>query len=163
MKTLILMRHAKSDWTSGIDSDHARPLNPRGRASALALGDWLRAKGWLPDEVFCSSSTRTRETLEGLSVEAPVRFLDALYHAGPEIMQAALKEAKGETVLMIGHNPGIAEFASLLLGAAPRHGRFGDYPTGATLVARFPIESWAGMRWGIGEALDFVVPRELTE
>ena len=163
MKTLILMRHAKSDWTSGIDSDHARPLNPRGRASALALGDWLRDKSWLPDEVLCSSALRTRETLEGLGLEAPVRFLDVLYHAGPEVMQETLKAAQGDTVLLIGHNPGIAEFARLLLAEAPRHGRFRDYPTGATLIARFPLDTWSALRWGIGEAAAFVVPRELTE
>lgn len=163
MKTLILMRHAKSDWSTAAESDHARPLNKRGRASATALGEWLRGKGWLPDAVLCSTALRTRQTLDGLRLTCPARFLDALYHADPETMLGALREAEGETVLMLGHNPGIADLAAMLLAEPPAHPRFDDYPTGATLVARFAIADWSALQPGSGELADFVVPRELTE
>ena len=161
-RTLILMRHAKSDWDTPALPDHDRTLTKRGQRSALALGDWMREKGWLPDTVLCSTAIRTRQTLEGLRMEAPVQFLKALYHAEAEDMHRTLKAATAPTVLMIGHNPGIGDFAHELLDTPPDHPRFEDYPTGATLVAEFDIEDWSELGWGKGHARDFIVPRELT-
>ena len=160
-RTLILMRHAKSSWNSPDLDDHARPLNGRGQRSAFALGDWLRKEGLLPDEVLCSSSVRTRETLAGLALNAPASYLDSLYHADPDTMLEVLSGAKGATVLMIGHNPGIAGFAARVLSGAPSHPRFADYPTGATLVARFDTDDWSSVAWRSGEPTGFIVPREL--
>lgn len=161
-RTLILMRHAKSDWDSPGLPDHDRPLNPRGRRSASALGDWMRERGWIPDAVLCSTATRTRQTLEGLGLEAPVQFLKGLYHAEAEDMHRTLKSATAPSVLMIGHNPGIGDFAHELLATPPDHPRFEDYPTGATLVAEFEIDDWSDLGWSKGRARDFVVPRELS-
>ena len=76
-------------------------------------------------------------------------------------MLDCLKDASGETVLMIGHNPGICVFAHELLASDPDHPRFEDYPTCATLVAEFDIDDWSALRPGSGVARDFVVPREL--
>lgn len=160
--TLILMRHAKSDWAHSGLADHDRPLNARGAGDAPAMGDWLRAQGYMPDEVLCSTATRTRQTLEGMSLTAPVRFLPALYHADKDTMLETLQQATGKAVLMVGHNPGIAAFAADLLAHAPDHPRFDDYPTSATLVARFKIESWSDLRWGTGRAEAFVIPADLT-
>lgn len=160
MKRLVLMRHAKSDWAAG-QPDHDRPLNPRGRRSAEALGDWLRAKNFLPDGALCSTATRTRETLAGLKLDGPARFEKRLYHAGPVAMLLCLQEAQGDTVILIGHNPGIAAFAEELMSTPPRHPRFDDYPTGATLVAEFDIDHWAALAPGTGRAAAFVIPREL--
>lgn len=160
---LILMRHAKSSWGDPLLSDHARPLNGRGRNSATALGDWLRHEGYMPDEVLCSSSVRTRETLDRLKIEAPAQFLDSLYHASPHSMFKALTQAKGESILMLGHNPGIAGFAESILARPPDHPRFHDYPTCATLVAEFDIENWSDMTKASGTPLAFVIPRELTD
>ncbi|EPX86912.1 SixA phosphatase family protein [Salipiger mucosus] len=162
MKTLILMRHAKSDWSAG-QPDHARPLNPRGRESAAALGHWLRAEGHLPGQMLCSTAARTRETLDRLQLDAPARYEDRLYHAGPETMMSCLREAEGDTVLMVGHNPGICDFAHEIVARAPQHPRFRDYPTGATLVADFDIADWAQTEWRAAEPRAFVIPRELTE
>ena len=158
---LILMRHAKSSWDGPTATDHARPLNGRGRRSAMALGIWMRQKGWLPDAVLCSSSVRTRETLEGLGLDIAAQYLVDLYHAEAGQMLGCLQQATGGRVLMIGHNPGIADFAARILNASPAHPRFYDYPTGATLVAGFEIGKWAQADWDMGTALDFVVPREL--
>lgn len=152
---LILMRHAKSSWAQPDLADHDRPLNGRGRRSAKALGDWLRDQGWVPDNVLCSTSQRTRETLARLAVNAPVSFEHALFHATPKAMAQVLSHASGNTILMIGHNPGIADFAHAIVSAPPDHPRFADYPTGATLVARFD-GGWSG-----GAVADFVIPRDL--
>ncbi|MAU52687.1 MAG: phosphoglycerate mutase [Roseovarius sp.] len=161
MKRLILMRHAKSDWADPALPDHARPLNKRGRRSARALGDWLRGAGLVPGEILCSTAARTQETCARLRLPRAPRLLDSLYMAGPEAMLDALRAAQADTVLMIGHNPGIAEFAARLVATPPAHPRFDDYPTGATLVADFEIADWADLAEHTGRAADFVIPREL--
>jgi phosphohistidine phosphatase len=160
---LILMRHAKSNWGDPALDDHDRPLNRRGRRAAKALGGWVRERGWMPDEVLCSTAARTRETLTRLALpgEVTVHYRSALYLAEPEAMLEVLRGAKGACVLMLGHNPGIGEFAGRLLTAPPPHARFGDYPTGATLVANFLLTRWDQAGWGEAQAVDFVVPREL--
>ncbi|MHA6263258.1 SixA phosphatase family protein [Arenibacterium sp. CAU 1754] len=162
-KTLILMRHAKSSWDDPAQSDHDRPLNARGRASAHALGDWLRVKGYEPNRALVSSARRTCETFERLQLTLEPEVDEALYHAGPTRILAALKATDGDTVLLVGHNPGIAECAERLVTAAPDHARFFDYPTGATLVASFDIDDWSAVEFGTGTAVDFVIPRDLSE
>ena len=165
MLRLILMRHAKSDWSGPGLEDHDRPLNARGRKSAIALGDWLRQIDVLPDEILCSTSVRTCATLAGLGLPDTIvpEFQHGLYLAEPEDMLGALQQATGETVLMIGHNPGTAELAHRLVALPPDHDRFDDYPTGATLVVDFDAEDWNDIGWHDGQPKAFVVPRELTE
>ena len=164
MLRLILMRHAKSDWTHPDTADHDRPLNKRGRGAARTLGDWLRAQGHVPDEVLCSSAERTSQTLTGLCITPTpqTRFVRALYLAEPRVMIETLHEATGTCVLMVGHNHGICEFANLLVETPPAHERFADYPTGATLVCDFDVSKWTEVNWHQGRVVDFVVPRELT-
>ncbi|MGX0904826.1 phosphohistidine phosphatase [Roseovarius sp. MBR-79] len=161
MKRLILMRHAKSDWGTPGLPDHARPLNKRGRRSATALGDWLRAEGLVPGEILCSTAARTQETCARLGLPLAPRLLDSLYMAEAADMLAALRAVRADLVLMIGHNPGIAEFAARLVAAPHDHPRFDDYPTGATLVAEFDIADWQDLQEGTGRAARFVIPREL--
>ncbi len=163
MLRLILMRHAKSDWSHAGLGDHARPLNKRGRASAKALGYWMRSKEYWPDEVLCSTAERTGETLLRLDFNPPLntRFVSGLYHAEAEEMLGILHGAKSACVLMIGHNPGICEMANRLVEAPPSHDRFFDYPTAATLVCDFDKTDWRDVTWFSGEEVDFVIPREL--
>lgn len=162
MKRLILMRHAKSSWDDPLLQDHDRPLNGRGKVSARVIGEWLRAKNCVPDQVLSSSSARTRETFARLGFVCDAQFMDKLYHAGPDIMLDVLRGAKGDTVLMLGHNPGIAWFAQNIVQVPPPHSRFYDYPTCATLIAEFGIEDWREIGTGSGKAVDFAIPRELT-
>lgn len=166
MKRLILTRHAKSSWDDPMTPDHDRPLNERGKAAAADLGQWLASRGHVPDEVLCSDSLRTRKTFSGIAPALPgtpvLELKPALYHAGPDVMMAVLKHAKGETVMMIGHNPGIAEFAHRLVSKTPISPEFRKYPTGATLVVDFAIDSWADVAFGQGVTVDFVVPREIA-
>ena len=163
MKRLILMRHAKSDWSERGAEDHDRVLNARGRESATALGNWLRVKKFLPDEVRCSSSARTRETLDrlGLPDVTEVHFSRALYLAEAEDMLPELRRAEGDVVLMLGHNPGIADFAARLLSDPPYDEKFQRYPTGATLVVDFDEAEWASVDWETGRMRELVVPRDL--
>ncbi|MEM7519546.1 MAG: histidine phosphatase family protein, partial [Pseudomonadota bacterium] len=121
MKRLILMRHAKSDWSAAAARDHDRPLNPRGRSAAQALGGWLRANAFLPDQVQSSTAVRTRETLLRLNLPAvsDVTLIPQLYLATPDQILSCLRDATGEAVLVLGHNPGIGEFAQDILSKAP--------------------------------------------
>ncbi|WP_300033926.1 histidine phosphatase family protein [uncultured Roseobacter sp.] len=164
MLRLILMRHAKSDWSHAGLSDHDRPLNKRGTASADALGHWLRSRELQPGEVLCSSAERTRQTLGrlGLPSQTPTRFTRTLYLAEADEMLAELKSAAAPTVLMVGHNHGIADMAHQLVKTPPDHERFDDYPTGSTLVCDFNAGSWNEIGWHQGQPTDFVIPRELS-
>jgi phosphohistidine phosphatase len=165
MKRLILTRHAKSSWDDPAMSDHDRPLNDRGKAAAADLGTWLASRGHVPDLVLCSDALRTRKTWSGLAPALPgtpiLELKPALYHAGPDVMLAVLRHAQGDTVMMIGHNPGIAEFAARLVARPPANAEFHRYPTGATLVVEFGT-AWAEVGWGSGTVIDFVVPREIV-
>ncbi len=162
---LILTRHAKSNWDNPLDTDHQRPLAPRGMRAAPLIGQWLRARGDLPAEALVSDAARTRQTWALLEAEfpttVPVHFDPALYLAGPEVMLRVLKTAQAPVVLMLGHNPGIAEFAGQLLRQPVMHPGFASFPTCATLVAEFDVASWAELQLGTGSACGFVVPREL--
>lgn len=161
MLTLILMRHAKSSWGAPDLADHDRPLNDRGRHSARAMGRWLKLRGHLPEEVFSSSSRRTMETLDALELDAPARFTRQLYLAEPDRMSLVLQEASAPSVLMLGHNPGIADFAAEIVASPPDHPRFDDYPTCATLVVRFDRDAWSDLDWHSGQVVDFAIPREV--
>lgn len=163
-RTLILTRHAKSDWDDETLSDHQRPLNRRGRTAAPLVGKALAARGLIPDQVLCSTATRTQETWTLMAPElagAPeATLLHALYHASPETMLGELKAATGDVVLLIGHNPGIASLAHRLVRTPAPHARFIDFPTGATLIAR--TEDWGLLGFKTAEMVDFFVPRDLA-
>lgn len=162
---LILTRHAKSSWDDPTMADHDRPLNPRGIRAAGLVGGWLASRGDLPGEVLCSDATRTRETWERIAPHLPgapeATLKSALYHAGPDVMLAVLRGATAPVVMMLGHNPGIAEFAERLLARAPADPEFRRYPSGATMVATFEAERWQDVGFGTGALLDFVAPRSL--
>ncbi|MBU2999011.1 histidine phosphatase family protein [Roseovarius nubinhibens] len=161
-KRLIVMRHAKSSWNHPGLEDHDRPLNERGRQSAQALGVWLRAQGYVPDAILSSTATRTRESAAMLGFDdVPATFTHDLYLADAGDMIATLRKAEGDCVLLLGHNPGIAWLAELLVTRPPAHGRFADYPTGATLVADFGIDAWAELEPETGKVVNFTVPRDL--
>nr|WP_281496031.1 histidine phosphatase family protein [Marivita sp. S6314] len=158
---MILMRHAKSDWSAGED-DHGRPLNKRGTQSAPAMGEWLRAQGWIPQEALCSTATRTRQTLDLLGFDGlPTRFERGLYLADARDMIACLQTASADTVLMVGHNHGIADCAHQLVADWPANPRFMDYPTCATALITFAVDSWGDIAPGLGTCADFAIPREL--
>jgi phosphohistidine phosphatase len=126
MITLMLMRHAKSDWADESLSDFERPLNARGKKAAPLMGDWMRDHHLIPTRILCSTATRAKETLFGLekawaahpSEKVVVEFIDELYLATPttihEVIQHHHRDA--ERLLVIGHNPGMELLATQLSG-----------------------------------------------
>ena len=122
------MRHAKSDWSSDSNSDIERPLNPRGRAAAPVMADWLVANHLVPSVILCSSATRTQETLqlmqqrwlETTQVSDPLALpktfvLDDLYLAvANTILTIASSYTAHDSILVLGHNPGMQDLVSYL-------------------------------------------------
>jgi len=173
MRQLLLLRHAKSSWDDPKLADHARPLNSRGRKAAAAMGRAMRELGLAaPDVVLVSSARRTLQTLEALEPldETPlIEPLDALYLAsGQQILKLVHRVAEtARSVLVIGHNPGLHEFALLIAGAHAKQEKAGrrlaeGYPTGA--LAEFMIAGpWWQLEQGGAVLTRFLVPRDLPE
>ena len=172
MRQLLLLRHAKSSWDDPGLSDHARPLNARGRRAAAAMAAAMRDLGLAPEVVLVSSARRTLQTLEALTPfedGALVEPMDSLYLAPwtrlLEAIQAA--PATARSLLLIGHNPGLHELAVALAGAealargGPDARRLAEaYPTGA--LAEFTIAaSWRGLEPGGARLVRFLAPRDL--
>lgn len=122
MPTLLLMRHAKSDWGGADVPDHDRPLNERGKRDAPRMGRWLAAQRVAPTRIVTSSARRARKTadrvVEGLRTPVPIELRDDLYHAPLERWLLVLTRlpAEAECVLCIGHNPGLEALIERLLG-----------------------------------------------
>jgi phosphohistidine phosphatase len=162
-KLLVLLRHAKSSWADPAIPDHDRPLNERGRDAAARLGRHLRRDGPWPELVLCSSSTRTRQTLELLELRPrPVVLVeDRIYGATPSDLLTRVREvpARYGTVLVIGHNPGVEDLARLIdergLSAA------GKFPTGALAVLTLAADAWDSLGPGAGQLVSFLTPRQL--
>ena len=120
MRTLILFRHAKAVRAHEADSDEARGLTGRGRREAARAGAAMEDAGLKPKLALVSTSERTRETAEhGLQNFAlEMRFEDALYHAAPEGIWDAFSSSDAESVVIVGHNPGLGELVSTLVHQA---------------------------------------------
>ena len=162
MKTLILMRHAKSSWGNPNLPDRDRPLNKRGMRAAPLIGRWLVEHDLVPDHGFVSNARRTAETWQGLALDTPVTFSKALYHAGPHLMIEVIERSEDECVLLLGHNPGSAELASMLASDPPSHPRFDQFPTASVLVVDFDIANWRDLPGRTGAARHFVTPHDLV-
>ncbi|BBX68967.1 phosphohistidine phosphatase [Mycolicibacterium psychrotolerans] len=163
-RTLVLMRHAKSDYPDGV-GDHERPLAPRGVREAELAGDWIREHLGQIDAVLCSTATRTRQTLDRTGIAAPAQFSGRIYEATPGIV---IEEINGITddvtaLLVVGHEP---VMSSLALGLADEDSANGlvaekvsaKYPTSAIAVLRTAVP-WGQLGLGGAELVDFHVPR----
>jgi phosphohistidine phosphatase len=166
-RTLYLLRHAKSSWDDPALPDRDRPLAPRGYRACELVAEHLRRHKITPALVLCSSSTRTRETLERVSVgfSRPVDALieDGLYAATAAELLARLRtvDSAVTSVLLIGHQPAVQELAVSLVVAAERRGVLnGKFPTGALATLALP-SSWAALAPETAMLTAFVKPREL--
>lgn len=165
MKRVILTRHAKSSWADLGQDDHDRPLNNRGQKAAVKVGQWLLDNGYIPDQVISSTAKRCVETWAGLEQVLKLgitpTFDRQIYHAHVGIMLEKLKAEHADTILMLGHNPGISGFAEELLKTVPNSQNFYNYPTTATTLIDFDIEDWSELQLRTGKLHSFVIPREL--
>lgn len=138
MKRLILMRHAKTEpWSEGID-DFGRALTPQGHADATRMAEELVALGWSPERILVSSARRARETCSEAAkvfTGEKVRPMESLYLTGVRGLKEAVSQNDGAATLMvIGHNPGLHDFALTIL----RDGGSDDHQASLRLNDKFP-------------------------
>src|SRR5262245_34365294 len=165
MRTLYLLRHAKSSWEDPALPDRDRPLAPRGRRDAKRLGKHLRGLKVPPELVLCSSAARTQETLELLGpglAEAAIFVEEQLYGASSEVLLERVRAVPGEvaSVLLIGHNPGVHDLARMLASSGADLERLeAKFPTGA--LATLALPPWRKLRPHDAELVAYVVPKQL--
>lgn len=142
MKTLLLMRHAKSSWKDPDLSDHNRPLKKRGRKDTANIAKVLKKKELTPNQILCSSAVRASETaqilIEKLVYEGDVEYLDVLYMAEPETYIEKINSVPDEIekLMVIGHNPGLESLVQIL------GDEIDSLPSGAVAVIVLPINAW---------------------
>ncbi len=168
MKRLYLLRHAKSSWDDPTLADSDRPLAPRGRRAAKVMAGHLRRKGISPELVLCSPSRRTRQTLKritpSLRKKADVQIEPALYAASAATLLEELHEVPDEidSLMLIGHNPGIQDLALSLARAGSESPRVrSKFPTAALATLELDA-TWRELVPGSAELVSFVTPKELS-
>jgi len=170
MKTVFLLRHAKSSWNNPGLADHERPLNGRGNKSAKAMGEYAAHEGLKPGIVFSSTSQRTRETIagfaKGLDETLDIEFMDELYLASPDTILQAIQTTPADvnSVMIVAHNPGTHYAALELIKSADANDREAleyNFPTAALAEYQFEADQWTGVRFGQGTLIRFILPRQL--
>jgi phosphohistidine phosphatase len=166
-RTLVLLRHAKSSWDTD-EPDHERPLAPRGRRDAKAVGQYLAAQGLRPDVVLCSTARRTRQTwdqaVKGGAKGGDVRYLDEIYDASVTELVEVLHDAPADarSILLLGHAPGIPrlmDYLAIRRSDSPVWERAEqDFPTSGLAVLE--LESpWSDIGEAVAELTAFEAPR----
>ncbi len=166
-RTLLLMRHAKSDWHSGAERDFDRPLNRRGRKDAPRMGRWLQQQGLVPERVLASPARRAKQTLEAMQEvwerQPRVQWEEGIYGGGSRELLELIRATPDEvcTLLLLGHNPDLEELL-LLLADRPPAGLQKLLPTAA--VARFRISgSWGSLSPGAARLEEIIRPKEIPK
>ncbi len=171
-KRLILLRHAKSAWEDQDIADFDRPLSSRGRKAAPLVGAYLARAGYLPELILCSSALRAAETLDlvvaGWPTQPTVRKQKSLYLAMPREMLKRVQAAGGTlgSVMLVGHNPGIADLANWLCHDGDPDSRAAlsrKFPTGAIAVIDFDVEDWREVDADTGRLVAFMTPRQVEQ
>jgi phosphohistidine phosphatase len=163
LRRILLMRHAKSDWDAGIETDHQRPLNGRGKKDAPKIALHLKQLGWVPDLVLCSDATRTKQTFEKMAkqIESQVSFLPNLYESSPTIMlnEIAFVSDEIQSVMILAHNPGISECTEALSA------KFIELTTANVVCFEGELASWSDIHTskGIWQLKHWLEPRKLPD
>ncbi|WP_073953926.1 histidine phosphatase family protein [Thalassospira sp. TSL5-1] len=170
MKTLLLLRHAKSSWDDPARADHDRELNPRGEKAAPVMGRFLVREGLMPDLVWCSTAARAVQTLGLLGRQFAetdrVIYAEDLYMARETALLKCLQQTHddADTVMMVGHNPGMESFALELIGHDSngfRPDMERKFPTCALCQFTFEIDDWADVKWRSGQLQRFIKVKQL--
>jgi phosphohistidine phosphatase len=150
-RRLIIMRHAKSDWGSGVRGDFDRPLNERGKRDAPRVGRWLREQGLVPDLIISSPSVRTRATATAVAAELGTGAEAIVWEAGiyeaslSQLREVLRRTAAGVAVpMLVGHNPGLEQLLRHLTRAETLPAEHKLMPTGAVYVLEFPASGPGG-------------------
>jgi phosphohistidine phosphatase len=160
MKTLYILRHAKSNWDDPDLADFDRPLNHRGNSAAPFMGELMERRGLVPDVIFSSTAVRARETAElvktGAEWDSGITFEERIYEASPQtlVQVAAAIDDGFESAMIVGHNPGIEGFIRFLTGKLER------MPTAALAVIDLDVERWKQVEAGSGKLRKIIRPKD---
>jgi phosphohistidine phosphatase len=161
LKTLYLIRHAKSSWNNASLSDYDRPLNERGKRDVVTMGSVLNQKGVLPDCIIASAAKRTRKTAKKIAKgvgfnESEIKFEKELYHSGIIDLLKFTNNISDEylSAFIIVHNPGVSAFCDYLTHYTV------DFPTCGIAKITFDIDSWAEVSNGLGDLEWFDYPKK---
>lgn len=169
MKTLTLLRHAKSGWDDAVQRDFDRPLNAKGRRAAQAVGRFLKREEAAFDHVLASPAVRVQQTLDevgaGYGALAPVRER-RIYLASAATLLDLIRDLDDahDKVLLVGHNPGLEDLVLLLVPdaeAGPRGAVEAKYPTASVAELSFAIDHWVDAGEGGATLTRFTRPRDL--
>lgn len=162
MKTLILMRHAKSDWGDFSARDYDRELNARGKRDAPLMGQRLAERDIQPDAFTVSTACRAKTTASlmasalGFSSD-DIQWIDELYLASPATMKSVIRQTADDvqTLALLAHNPGVTELVNQLTNAD-----IDNVPTCGVLTLSLPVDHWSELR-NNAELIDFDYPKRL--
>ncbi len=161
MKTLLLLRHGKSDWDSATGRDHERPLAKRGKKAARQIGRLLANAQELPQCIVCSTATRAVSTaelaLKDAAWQGKLKHTRALYEATPEQVLGVIHDTSDdfESLMLVGHEPTTSALIEALCGANAR------VPTACVARIDFAAQRWRDVRVGGGELIWMLTPRLL--
>ena len=169
-KSLLLLRHAKSDWSAGATDDFSRPLSKRGSKDSPKIGAWMKQHGLVADYVVSSPANRARQTTELVCDAAGIdtsiiKWNPELYLADLETLLDIVRNSPEpvNTVMLVGHNPGMEALLLCLAGndiQAPNDGKY--LPT-ATLAQLLVRGNWHNVRAGTASLVDIIRPRNLPQ
>ena len=161
MKTLYVVRHAKSSWDNPGLNDFDRPLNDRGEKDAPRMGKRLKECDIKPEIIYSSPAVRAFSTAQSIAqaLDIPLTQIKTekrLYHASEETLLDVLKHSAetADCVMLVGHNPGLTEFVNDLLDED-----IDNIPTTGVVMAQLPIHDWKDARWKCGNLLLFDYPK----
>jgi len=163
MRTLYLLRHAKTSWNDASLRDFDRPLNDRGTEAAERIGKRLASEKLNAPLVVCSPALRTRQTAEivlsSSALRAEERFDERIYEASLRDLMEVISEIPDDkpVAILIGHNPGFEELLAFLTGETRR------MPTSALAKIEFDVASWKDVKTGKGDLEWLITPKELPE
>lgn len=169
-RQLLILRHAKSAWDAAVANDFDRPLSKRGKHDAPRIGGWLRRQGLVPDLVVSSPAKRARKTTTKVCQELgipkqEIRWDARIYEATTDTLLAVLSEcrADAQTVMLVGHNPGLEDLLAYLCGAdlsLPADGKL--LPTAALARLRV-VPDWKHLQANCATLVSMVRPGALGE
>lgn len=161
MKTIYLIRHAKSSWTAPALNDFERPLNKRGKNDAPLIGKKLNALNFNSELIISSPSVRTKKTIALICDEVEynidnVHFDSELYHASLSVFKKIINSTNNQlnSIAVVGHNFGISDFANYLTADA-----VGTMPTCAVVKILIEVDAWEEIIEGLGRLEYFIYPK----
>jgi phosphohistidine phosphatase len=159
MKTIYLLRHAKSSWGDASLSDFERPLNDRGLRTAPFMGEVMTRRGYSPSVIISSPAKRAATTAklvkESAGLSGPLRFDDRIYEASPNTLRTVAAESNEDvdSVMLVGHNPGMEGFIRYLTA------QIEPMPTAALAVIELSIVSWKDLDANSGKIVEIIRPK----